>query len=390
MKDKPDKKNKALQDAEILIESYNNLFKRGTEMYLKEAIENKFNPEKSFQLDEDLKNQLNNDMEENMERLTGEEFNTEKEYNFYLLENMGRKIISGSTQEIHKVFKYRDKLYEEWNVTPVTELENITPEEFFNKIEDLDILIDIFRLYAIKSDYKMPDVFLQKLKSYGIESTDRIIKLAIYNISSHFQEMLITTDNIQDDIIEHITISLTAIEVLGSWKIEKAVMPLIGLLQRIPIIIYDEGIMDDLDKRKKDDIDGYKEMYRTNIRDALVSIGSSAIQPLIEILEITVGYNENHEYMLMALAEIGRENRSDRIYGTLKNVFLDIDNKIVGSSCLGVYGDGRAVTTLRGYVKKNLNNLDRETFYEIKKAVEDLGGNMDDIKFHTSLDSRLH
>ncbi|HHY24715.1 MAG TPA: hypothetical protein GX527_10910, partial [Clostridiaceae bacterium] len=151
MKDKPDKKNKALQDAEILIESYNNLFKRGTEMYLKEAIENKFNPEKSFQLDEDLKNQLNNDMEENMERLTGEEFNTEKEYNFYLLENMGRKIISGSTQEIHKVFKYRDKLYEEWNVTPVTELENITPEEFFNKIEDLDILIDIFRLYAIKS-----------------------------------------------------------------------------------------------------------------------------------------------------------------------------------------------------------------------------------------------
>ena len=258
-------------------------------------------------MDEDLKNQLNNDMEENMERLTGEEFNTEKEYNFYLLENMGRKIISGSTQEIHKVFKYRDKLYEEWNVTPVTELENITPEEFFNKIEDLDILIDIFRLYAIKSDYKMPDVFLQKLKSYGIESTDRIIKLAIYNISSHFQEMLITTDNIQDDIIEHITISLTAIEVLGSWKIEKAVMPLIGLLQRIPIIIYDEGIMDDLDKRKKDDIDGYKEMYRTNIRDALVSIGSSAIQPLIEILEITVGYNENHEYMLMALAEIGRK-----------------------------------------------------------------------------------
>ncbi len=385
MKDWLVEKNKILQDAEILIESYNNLFRRGTEMYLKEAIKNKFDPEESIQLGEALENQLNNDMKE----LTGDKFYTE-EYNLHMLDNMGREIISGSTQEIRKVFIYRDKLYEEWNETPVTELENITPWEFFNKIEDLNILIDIFRLYSIKSDYEMPDVFLQKLKSYGVKSIDRIIRLAIDNINSYFQEMLITSGSIPENIIEHITISLTAIEVLGSWKAKEAIAPLIGLLQRIPIIFYDASMVDDLENRKRDDIDGFVEMYRTNIRDALVSIGSSAIQPLIEILENTVGYNENHEYMVMALAEIGKENRSDRIYGTLKNTFLNIDNKIVGSSCLAVYGDGRAVTTLRGYTRKNLNKLNRETFYEIKKAVEDLGGNMDDIKYCDSLDSRLH
>lgn len=390
MKDWLEDKNKILQDAEILIESYNDLFKRGTEMYLKEAKKLKSDPLESFQFDEDLGNQLNNNMKENLKELTGEEFCTEDEYNFYMLENMGRNIISGSTQEIQKVFKYRDKLYKEWNETPVIELNYITPGEFFNEIEDLDMLVDIFKLYAIKSDYEMPDVFLQKLKDYDNKSTERIIKLAVCDISSCFMEMLMTSDNISDNIIEYITISLTAIEVLGKWKVKEAVMPLIELLQRIPIIIYDESMVNDLDSRKKDDIDGYKEMYRSNIRDALVSIGSSAIQPLIEILEDTIGYNENHEYMVMALAEIGKRNRSDKIYATLKDAFLNIDDKIVGSSCLGVYGDGRAVTTLRGYVRKNLNNLDSETFYEIKKAVEDLGGNMDDIKFRGSIDSELY
>ena len=382
-------KNKMLQDAEILIKSYNSLFKRGTDIYLKEAKKMRSDSGRTFIQDDKLENHLNNDLDE----MFNEEFCTEGEYDLYLMENMGKKIISGSTQEIHKVFKYRDKLYEEWDVTPVQELGNITPEEYFSKIEDLDILIEIFKLYAVKSDYKMPDAFLKKLKVYGNECIDIIIKLAINEVPYYFKEMfnMSEIDYIPDKTREYFTVSLTAIEILGSWKIEEVIIPIIELLQNIPSVIYDVDSMDGFYNSKNDDIDGYMEMYRSNIRDALVSIGSSAIEHILNVFENIEEYDENHEYIAMALAEIGKENRSDRIYRTLKDAFLNMDNKIVGSSCLGIYGDCRAITALRGYVKKNLNNLDRETFYEIKKAVEDLGGNMDDIKFRgPAVDLNLH
>lgn len=352
MQNEVEEKDKTLKEAEILIESYNDLFNKGIDIYLKEAI--KEEPENS-------------------------------EHDFNMLENIGKKIISGNTQEILKVYDYRDKLYEEWNKTPIKELGNITPEEFFNKIEKLDVLIKIFSLYSVKSDYKMPDAFLHRLKDYGNESVDMILKLAVNRVHLCFDTIFNTFGNIPDDIREYFIISLTAIETLGSWKIEEVVISLIDLMKDIPTTFFSEDNthnMNHLNKIKRDEIDGYIELYRSNIRDALISIGSASIEPLLDVLGNTFKYNENHEYLAMALAEVGRKNRSDRIYRVLKNIFLNMNNKIVGSSCLSVYGDGRAIVTLKGYIEKNINNLDKETFYEIKGAVEDLGGNMNDIKFH--------
>lgn len=378
-----------LQDAKVLIESYNDLFKKGTDMYLKEARTHRPDTLESFTFDQNYEREIDNNNDNNSigdiyRKLTEEEFYIGDEYNLYLLDNMGRKIISGSTKEIHKVFNYRDRLYAEWIETPMVKLSYITPREFFNNIKRMDILTEMFKLFSMESDYEMPHIFLQKLKIYENESTSMLIDLAIDDISSYFEKAFTVWDEKSSDIINHFTISLTAIEVLGRWKAKEAIIPLIRLLQKIPVFSHDENNINRRDKsyrRKKDDIEGYKEMYRTHIRDALVLIGDSSIQPIITILENKISYNENLEYLLMALAEIGKYNRRDRVYNLLKRAFLEMDNKIVGSSCLGVYGDGRAVAVLRGYTRENVEKLDRETFYEIKKIVEDLGGDLSDIRF---------
>ena len=44
------------------------------------------------------------------------------------------------------------------------------------------------------------------------------------------------------------------------------------------------------------------------------------------------------------------------------------------------YGDGRAIPMLKGYVNRNKHSIDRDLFYEIMSAVQNLGGDISDIE----------
>ena len=55
-------------------------------------------------------------------------------------------------------------------------------------------------------------------------------------------------------------------------------------------------------------------------------------------------------------------------------------NKIYAVICLMEYGDGRAIPMLKGYVNRNKHSIDRDLFYEIMSAVQNLGGDISDIE----------
>jgi hypothetical protein len=243
----------------------------------------------------------------------------------------------------------RDELAK-WENTSVNEINGVTPLEYFNGINDLEKLIELFKIGAVICDDSMPEALLNRLKDFGDKAVDGLMELAF--------------DKEYHNLVEgdKSLIALNAIKVLGLWRLDKAVGKMIDMLFTL--------------SEHEDD-----ELFKENVRDSLTSIGLPSVNPIIGKLEAAQNFTDAHEYLMMALADIGADNKSDKIYRCLKNTFLKMSNKILGAACLAVYGDGRAIPALRGYIEKNRSTIDTETFYEIKAAIEKLGGMADDLTF---------
>ena len=261
------------------------------------------------------------------------------------------KIVGGefpreNTGTQNEIGIYLEFEYNKWLNMAIEKLCGKTPVEYLNSIDGLDNLMVMFNQGSVICDDGLPEIYLQKLKSYGEDAVDALIKLAV-------QSEICTND---DSFLS----PLMAVKVLGKWKVQKSAVPLIKSLDS-------EGEMFDL-------------MFET-IKDALVDIGFSALEGIADALESGKHPQTVDEYLLMAFAEIGKDNRSDKVYNQIKKAFLEMPEKLIAASCLGDYGDGRAIPVLRGYLEKNCQSLDRETFFEILSAVKKLGGNTEDIKF---------
>ena len=257
----------------------------------------------------------------------------------------------------------KNSLYNTWKNTPLSDLGNKSVNEFFNDINDLDLLIEILRIAAIECDSDIPDILFKKVYSFGEQAVDKIINsmLDIALLSSYEDSFFVP---------------LLAIKILGEWKAEKAIKPIINFIVKL----HDTNEQNLIDKKlgQLEQIEQL-ELFGEAISKALISIGNASISPLVDILASTKDYYEYHEYLAMALSIIGKDNKSDNIYRSLKKMFINYNDKIVISECLGKYGDGRAIPSLRGYLDKNINDIDKDTLYTIKVAVENLGGSIDDI-----------
>lgn len=86
------------------------------------------------------------------------------------------------------------------------------------------------------------------------------------------------------------------------------------------------------------------------------------------------------EDLVIILSRIGKNQPSEDIYMALKHAFRYMTNKIYAVICLMEYGDGRAIPMLKGYVNRNKDTIERDLFYEIMSAVQNLGGDISDIE----------
>lgn len=254
---------------------------------------------------------------------------------------------AGTQNEIGLYLEFE---YKKWLNTAIEKLAGKTPVEYMNSIDGLDNLMVMFSQGAVICDDGLPEIYLQKLKECGEDAVDALISLAVQSDSCKNDDAFLSP--------------LMAVKVLGKWKVQRAAVPLIKTLDS-------EGEILDL-------------MFET-VKDALVDIGSPALDSIAEALESEKYSQTADEYLLMAFAEIGKNNRSDKVYALIKKAFLKMPEKLIAASCLGDYGDGRAIPVLRGYIDKNGQSPDRETFFEILSAIKKLGGNTEDIKFKNCL-----
>ena len=103
---------------------------------------------------------------------------------------------------------------------------------------------------------------------------------------------------------------------------------------------------------------------------------------LIDILESNVdsGLEGPCEDVVIMLTEIGKEHKTEEIYQTLRHAFRYMTNKIYAVICLADYGDDRAVSMFKNYINRNQKTIDRDLFYEMMSAIQNLGGDISDIQ----------
>ncbi len=230
-----------------------------------------------------------------------------------------------------------DNEYERWLSEQLPEIGK-TPSEYLNEA-GFDEIKEMFCFGTEICDDELPEIFVEKLMSYGNEAIGFLLETAAG------EECLVR--------------SVMAARLLGRYKVLKAVLPLITIIESS---------------------EAGTELMKETARDALADIGQAAVSSIVQEMSSGNRSEETCEYLAMSLAEIGRDHPTDEIYSALKNAFNMLEDKVVTAACLAKYGDGRAIPALRGYLQKSGENISREAFYDIVSSVRLLGGRIDDLK----------
>ena len=222
---------------------------------------------------------------------------------------------------------------------------------------------------AMICDDGLPDRIKIMLGRFLPEAGDRLVRIILEHTWSAGRELAAGSDGWADQgrvgdtgsSEEDITASVL-LRQLGEWQI---VVGLDDLLDRFTL---DENP---------------DEMFADAFRAYLIALGDAAVAPVLAALarEDQKGRRLRGpgEYLLIALTDIGKDNPREDIYRCLKNSFLTMENQIIGTICLGDYGDGRAVAFLRGWVLKHPEVTDKGILSEIYSSIKRLGGQYEDL-----------
>ena len=143
---------------------------------------------------------------------------------------------------------------------------------------------------------------------------------------------------------------------------------------------HDSTLIDDV-------LDRFMSYERTHsfvadsIAEYIESFPDEAPSKLIELLEEHKddGMEGPCEDLVVMLTNIGKEKKSEEIYNALRLAFRSMTNKIYAVICLADYGDDRAVPMLKNYINRHQTDITRELFYEMMSAIQNLGGDIEDI-----------
>ncbi|MCQ2466956.1 MAG: hypothetical protein MJ166_05510 [Clostridia bacterium] len=125
-----------------------------------------------------------------------------------------------------------------------------------------------------------------------------------------------------------------------------------------------------------------RDFVADSIADYVQAFSAISVPYIIEQLKKNEesGLEGPFEDLVIILSRIGTAEPSEDIYLALKHAFRYMKNKVYAVICIADYGDGRAIPMLKGYVNRNKDTIERDLFYEIMSAVQNLGGDISDIE----------
>ena len=271
-------------------------------------------------------------------------------YNLAVDKGFNNYLEAHATSENSEIKIDEEKLIAEiesdWLNIRMSELNGESPLEYINSINSLDELIELFIDISSVSDVGVPDVVIQRLKEYGKPAADKLFNFV--------------KDWLESKDPEKVSAVSQAVYAIGCFRYKEYRQKLIALLL--------ECFKDDL--------------ISEAVCAAIVEYDIDILEDLIKAFNATQ-QPEVQEYLLTCVGEISRENQSDEIFYFLKHAFRVISNLKLAVEVLGDYGDGRAIPLLRGYILKNIKELDRATFNHIRAVIKKLGGEINDLVAHS-------
>ncbi len=235
---------------------------------------------------------------------------------------------------------------DEWENTSLNELDGMTPKQYFESLSSINEIIELYALLEEKNGGILPNGF-----------TERVKKLEDVVVP----DLLVISDSI--DLGESKCLNPT----------QKASVHIVETLGNPQFINQLLKVISQLDDEKSD------EETFTRIMDAIRAIGEPALDSLIDLVENRTKKDRLYIYLILTISKIASSSKSERIYSLIKNCFRKSEKKYVEANALAIYGDGRAVPAIRGYVEKNLEDLSYWEYTQLRDAVLLLGGNVSDL-----------
>lgn len=242
-----------------------------------------------------------------------------------------------------------------WYSLPIQTAGGQTPQGMIDRIDTLDEAMEVFRMAAVQCDEELPDLLRTKLGTYGVRAVDRLLPLV-------FASVWDAPENADEDRPDDLLVSCAALRLLGDWKAAETFELVLSrfLATEEPEEMVSESFIS----------------YCNGIGPATAP---ALQQALLQAAAAGHDLSGPYEYAVIALSGVGRMQPSDSIFLCLRECFRKMERKVIGAICLGDYGDGRAIPTLKGYLDRNSGQIDRQLFYEVLSAIKRLGGDISDI-----------
>jgi len=240
--------------------------------------------------------------------------------------------------------KLISEIEDKWLNEEIAEIGNITPCEYIKSLVSLEALVELFIEISSVSDVGVPEILIDRLKEQAKPAADMLFGFVKDSLASKDQS-------------ESLAIS-QAVYTIGCLRCNEYKEKLIELL-----IDYCR------DEMISEAICAAIALYDDTILEDLIKTFHETDQDLVK------------EHLLICVAEISKEHQSDEIFYFLKNAFRVVSNLKLVVEVLGDYGDGRAIPLLRGFILKNIKEMDQATFNHMRAVIKKLGGEINDLVY---------
>ena len=251
---------------------------------------------------------------------------------------------------------------QEWFSRPFApEYPDLTGDQLIDTLASPADAIEFAACAAAWCDDELPDPIRIKLSSFGPGISEKI--LASINQSAWENAGNRTAENEKG-----VAAGASFLKLLGDWGYKWGLASVLDGF--IALNQPDERIAD-------------------AIRYYIVALGGQAILPVMDIIRQELEQQQDlrpaAEYLLIALTDLGKAERSDDLFSCLRSCFRKMNHKTIGAICLGDYGDGRGIAVLKGWLDSHPEIYDRQLISEILSSIRRLGGDISDLQHRLRL-----